>query len=196
MTPVSLVGLGPSSHGRKWLRKGWETWGMATDPWAPNYDLIFKMHDSFEWEPYELSVRRLNEMGRPICLQREIPGITKGFRYPLEDVIGIGRDYFGSSLAYMLGLAILQNRPRIALMGFEMQGQDGYAHQRNNAEYWIGLAEGRGLEIEVSEGSKLLKLWDSGFDEPGEQSARNLYGLNGRYGYLKEKTNGSNNPDR
>jgi hypothetical protein len=168
---------------------------MATDPWAPNYDLIFEVHDSFEWSPFELSPKRLNEMGRPICLQEEIPEVTKGFRYPLEEVIAIGRDYFGSSLAYMLGLAILQGRPKIALMGFEMQGQDGYAHQRHNAEYWIGVAEGRGIEISVEEGSKLLKLWDSGFDEPGEESARNLYGLNGRYGYLKEKGDGCHSPD-
>lgn len=196
MKPVCLVGLGPSSHGKKWQREDWEVWGMATDPWAPNYDLIFEVHDPFEWYPYELSEKRLNEMGRPICMQTASPEVSKSFTYPLEDVIEIGRDYFGSSLAYMLGLAILQNRPRIRTMGFEMQGQDGYAHQRHNAEYWIGVANGRGIPVEVEEGTKLLKLWDSGFNEPGEENARNLYGLNGRYGYLKEKVNGRDSTDR
>ena len=194
MKPVNLVGLGPSSHGRKWTRDGWETWGMATDPWAPHYDLIFEVHDTYEWSPFELSVRRLNEMGKPVCLQKHDPNVIRGFEYPLEDVARIGRDYFGSSLAYMLGLAIFQERPKIALMGFEMQGQDGYAHQRHNAEYWIGVAEGRGIEVETQEGTKLLRLWDSGFDEPGEMNARNLYGVGGRYGYLKEKPHGRHGP--
>jgi hypothetical protein len=169
---------------------------MATNPWAPHFDIVFEIHDPWEWYPFELDSRRLNEMGVPIMLQKEIPEITRGQRYPLEDVISIGRDYFGSSLAYMMGLAILQNRPKIACMGYDMGGQDGYAHQRCNAEYWIGVAEGKGIEVEILDGSRLMKLWDSGTDEPGEQSAKRLYGLNGRYGYLKEAKNGSDSSNR
>lgn len=159
---------------------------MATDPWAPHFNLIFEIHAPFEWNPFELGPKRFREMGGNFILQEADPEVPGSISYPLDEVTGLGRDYFGSSLAFMLGYAVLQNRPKIHVMGFEMQGQDGYAHQRHNAEYWIGVAEGRGISVEISEGSKLLRLWDSGFDEPGETSARDLYGLNGRYGYLKE----------
>jgi hypothetical protein len=168
---------------------------MATNPWAPHFDLVFEIHDPWEWYPFELDARRLNEMGVPIMLQKKDPKIVRGQEYPLEEVISIGRDYFGSSLAYMMGLAILQKRPKIACMGYDMGGQDGYAHQRCNAEYWIGIAEGKGIEVEILDGSRLLRLWDSGTEEPGEQSAKRLYGLNGRYGYLKETEDGSCSTD-
>lgn len=160
---------------------------MATDPWCPHYNLIFEIHDPFEWNPYELGPKRFREMGGDFIFQTADPEVPNSITYPLEEVAALGRDYFGSSLAYMLGYAVFQKRPEIHIMGFEMQGQDGYAHQRHNSEYWIGVAEGRGIPVETSEGSKLLRLWDSGFNEPGEQKARELYGVNGRYGYLKEK---------
>lgn len=186
MNPVCLVGLGTSAGDAPWDRDGWDMWTMATNPWTPHSDLIFEIHDPWEWYPYELDARRLNEMGSPVMLQYAMPEVHRGIVYPLGEVIAVGRDYFGSSLAYMLGLAVLEGRPKIALMGYDMGGQDGYAHQRCNAEYWLGVAEGRGIGIEILPGSRLLRLWDSGTDEPGERDAKRLYGLNGRYGYLAE----------
>lgn len=165
MRPVCLIGLGQTAWTSEWRREGWDWWGLALDPHAPEFDLCFELHDFDELEASDIGAQRLREIDTPIYLQKAHPDVPNSMTYPLEDVARIGRDYFGSTIAYMLGKAILEQRPKIALFGFDMWKKDGYSHQRPNVEYWLGVAEAKGIEIELPEKSALLKLWTLGEDE-------------------------------
>ncbi|KKK61087.1 hypothetical protein LCGC14_3017830, partial [marine sediment metagenome] len=83
--------------------------------------------------------------------------------YPLDEVKAITGDYFGSSIAYMLALAIWQRRERVDLWGVDLS-EDIYDHHRPNLEYLIGFARGRGMTVNVPPGSRLLSFDSSKFE--------------------------------
>jgi hypothetical protein len=74
--------------------------------------------------------------------------------------------YFTSSFAYMMGVAMLEgyekDKPdvkpfeRIEIYGFEMADDLEYVKQKSCAEFWIGFAMGRGVDIYTPENCQLL----------------------------------------
>ena len=58
-------------------------------------------------------------------------------------------DYLESSFAYMLAVAILKQPEVINVYGIRMAADEEYAYQRANAEYLIGYARGKGIEVNV-----------------------------------------------
>ena len=83
-----------------------------------------------------------------------IPGAVD---YPLNEIIReLGRDYFGSSIAYMIALAIFERANHISIWGVQL-ADPVYDHQRPNLEWMIGFAEARGMVVEIVPPSQLLK---------------------------------------
>ena len=150
---MNIVGLGPSHDNVPWEEK---TWGLPWDAWAPRYDLLFEMHDRILFESRgKKYMDRLRESDVPIVMQKKHEDIPKSISYPLDTVNSIVGDYYGSSVAYMVALAIMRKEDRIILYGVDLS--DDYDHQRPNLEYLIGFARGKGIEVEVPEESLLLK---------------------------------------
>lgn len=83
-------------------------------------------------------------------------------RYPFEEVSATVGDYFNSSIAYLLALAIHEGADRIGLWGVDMLDAEEYGYQRPNCEYLIGFARGRGIDVVVHETSPLCKFNGSG----------------------------------
>lgn len=82
----------------------------------------------------------------------------KGHAYPLARVRALrGRNYFCSSVAYMIAHAILLQPDEIGVWGVDLAEDGEYAHQRPNAEWWLAFAEGRGIKITIPRESALLK---------------------------------------
>lgn len=169
--PVAIVGLGRDSHDKAPFHDdAWEVWGL---PWDDQYwaycDVLFEMHgrnlflhpDADRNPSYLVE---LQDAFQPIYMQEEHEDIPNSIAYPFEDV---ARDvcpaflhdpeYFGSSPAYMIALAIHQRRPKIGVWGVEVS-DDIHDHQRPNLEYLLGVAVGRGIEIEVHGETQLFKL--------------------------------------
>lgn len=78
--------------------------------------------------------------------------------------------YWASSIGFMLGMAIMEGRDQagrvidesqavswIGLYGIDLASHTEYVDQRPNAEYFIGLAQGLGIEVVIAPGSALLK---------------------------------------
>jgi hypothetical protein len=83
----------------------------------------------------------------------DVPGSVK---YPIDQAIKyLGEKYFTSSFAYMLVLAVMMGFKRIECYGFDMGSGTEYHYQRPNAEYLIGWARGRGIEVYIPEQSPL-----------------------------------------
>lgn len=81
--------------------------------------------------------------------------------------------YFTSSAPYMVALAIHEGYERIEVYGFEMSSQEEYGYQKPCFEFWLGMAMGKGLEVYIPPGCRLL----------GETTK--LYGYDKIPGYTK-----------
>lgn len=82
----------------------------------------------------------------------------KARAYPLARVRALrGRNYFCSSIAYMIAHAILLEPEEIGLWGVDLAEDGEYVTQRPNVEWWLGFAEGRGIKVTVAKESALLK---------------------------------------
>lgn len=112
---------------------------------------------------------------KPIFMRELFADIPAGERYPLEWMserffTRFGqRPYFTSSIGYMLAMAIADGRDEqfrpvndeavswVGLYGIDLASDTEYGEQRPNAEYFIGLARGLGIQVEIAEGSALLR---------------------------------------
>jgi hypothetical protein len=84
----------------------------------------------------------------PIYMQERYPEIRQSVRYPLEMVRqqwpGVP---FGSTTAFMIALALLEGVTHIGLWGTDYSHGSEYDEQRANAEMWVGIAMGHGVQI-------------------------------------------------
>ena len=112
---------------------------------------------------------------RPIFMRELFADIPAGVRLPLEWLSDrfFGRfgqrPYFTSTIGYMLAMAIAEGRDEhfnpiddtavewIGLYGIDLASDVEYTDQRPNTEYFIGLARGLGIQVEIAEGSALLR---------------------------------------
>ena len=114
---------------------------------------------------------------KPIYLQYWNPEIPSSVGYPIQEVSinafsGFRRGeskvkYFTSTLAYMMGIALLEGFERIEIYGFELSDDIEYVKQKACAEFWIGLAMGRGVEVYTPTNSQILYSALYGGDEQG-----------------------------
>ena len=83
------------------------------------------------------------------------------------DAIGLaGQRYFTNSVSWMIAHCIWEHvnagtdqgrGGEIALFGIDMAQTTEYGSQRPSCEYWLGIAEGLGIKVTVSERADLLK---------------------------------------
>lgn len=158
-----------------------EAWGLPWSPLSHRYSVWFELHDRSLWERRgEAYVQSLRDSEVPIYMQRVEPDIPMSREYPLHEVVEcIGADYFNSSIAYMVGLAILQGRD-VELWGVDCHVYEEWAFERPCNEYLIGVARGKGLKVWVHPNSSLLRFTPDILYMNERQYYR------GRYGWLKE----------
>jgi len=65
-------------------------------------------------------------------------------------------DYFASSFAYMVALALSEGFTTIGLFGVSLGWGRERLVERGNLEYWLGLAMGLGVEVVLGPGCRLL----------------------------------------
>ena len=193
MKQVAIVGLSPSTHDdAPYVDPAWETWGLPWDNGKfPYFDRLFDVHPlecikeaipSF-YQPCYLE--RLRELDAPLYMQKSYKEIPNAIAYPLSEVSALVGDYYNSTIAYMLGLAIYEEYEKIALWGVDLIGQGGWGHadeymdERPNVEYLLGFARGKGIDVWTPESCPLLKF--AGRFPLGKVIPH--YGK--RYGYLK-----------
>lgn len=168
---ISIIGLSPST---RHLVPDSEIWALPWDrEYAPRASRLFEMHDRGLLEQPE-SLRPLSyfkdlaEMPQPIYMQRHWEDIPTSVPFPLDEVersvfSGFPRarwssqkDWYNSSPAYMIALAIHEGVESIGLYGIDVLDDSEYAYETPCLEYLIGLAIGRGIEVVIPEGPTAL----------------------------------------
>ncbi|MGE5404617.1 MAG: hypothetical protein ACM3PP_06725 [Candidatus Saccharibacteria bacterium] len=112
----------------------------------------------------------LRALTMPVYMQERFEDIPASVKYPLEEIIAhFNRQYFKSTLDYMLALALYEGFEEIHIYGVDMAAGSEYSHQKPSLEYWIGRAEGMGVKVVLPAGSDLLKAYFRyGYDEEKE----------------------------
>ena len=160
---VAICGFATNTlHLVPWNDPTFELWGMNQG--AMNFqrkaDRWFEMHLP-EYTPDIRDpeyLKFLQNAGVPIYMIEAYEDYPTSVRYPIEAAINyLGRDYFMSSVAFMATLAAMEGFQEIHLYGINLAIGDEYFYEKPNAEWVIGVLQGRGIKVVVPIASSLLK---------------------------------------
>lgn len=163
---IAFLGGAKSIKYAPWHDLSWELWSHAScrhlckrDP-----DALFDLHppELFRdpkmktWDPKYLAWLRVNHI--PIYMQEAYEDIPAAIQYPFATMITeFPRGYMTNHVAYMTALALMEGARQIAVYGCDYDTGSEYGPQRGSAEYWLGLAEGRGVIVTIAPECSLLK---------------------------------------
>jgi hypothetical protein len=139
--------------------------------WIPRWDVFFEIHpkerlqikdEHSEWLKAQPGPN--TEGYKPIYMQEHYDEVPASVKFPKDEIntwlakeFDAPPDYYTSSIAQMLALAMFQGYKSIGLYGIDMLNDDEYYYQRSGLEFIIGLAKGRGIKIDIPKESALLK---------------------------------------
>jgi hypothetical protein len=171
---INIIGSGAWCYGPE---EGEICWGFNTQINSKHFNVLFDMHDVAAklgrpgTDLWSMTNHEYLELvsAMEICEQHDIPVFTLGaiegtsyMAYPIEEIrkeFSLGSftgDYFTAGFSYALALAIYQRATEIDIWG--CTGDDEYEDQRPSAEFWLGVAVGRGIPIAIRDKSQLLKI--------------------------------------
>lgn len=159
---IALVGTAPTVHFTPWDDPSWEIWAHASaKDMVVRVDRYFDLHpqkfwtQKKKWDPGYLTWLTRNPI--PILMQKRYPEIPASVKYPKERVLSEFRPYFTSQAAWMIALALTEGVTHLGFFGVHYASDSEYACQRPGCEYWMGQAEGRGVQLVIPVGNPLLR---------------------------------------
>jgi hypothetical protein len=185
----AICGFASSSrHRMPVLDPAWEIWCLnQLYRHIPRADREFDIHDKWEEGNVEGTdhPRWLKQFPGPIYMVNPPEDIPTGVRYPIERMVEKFGDYYTSTVAAMLALAIdeidravevrareipattawdgyaicraLYSEYTIGIFGIDLVVGTEYFHQKACVEYYIGQACGRGIEVFLPPETALCK---------------------------------------
>lgn len=158
---VAILGMAPGWKDAESLDSAWDIWGLNDGyrvwcpvedaPLAKRFTRWFELHGN---TPLTRARRQpehwdaLAALQIPVYTLYDLPGLTTMRRFPIEDVAAI-RDYFSCTFCYQIGLALLEGATHIHLYGVPLTGAREALVERPCTEWWLGYAEGKGVEVKV-----------------------------------------------
>jgi len=177
-----------------------EYWGCNSVYKAREVDRLFIMHDLYvtQFNRDNDLIKNINEKNFPVYTLGGYEKIKNNVLYPMEEVIEEFKiAYFLTNIAYMLALAILQKPKHILLFGVDLDWGTQVEYLREekaNVEYWIGVVTGKGIEMQITQESTLLKRKGRGnfygmiVRKDDSKSANHSVVLEPQYEWGKEKS--------
>lgn len=144
-------------------------WIPRADLWAEIHHREMFLRDQVR-EPSTTYLDWLRRCPVPILMCDRQPDIPMSVRYPLERACKVGRDYFTSTPAFLVAWALLQpDIEEIGLWGIDLIVGREYDYEKPCLEYWLGVAEARGVTVTLPSASAVLKqLYRYGYQDPPE----------------------------
>ncbi len=150
---INIVGSGNGME----LAPDNNCWGINSVIFYRDVDLHFDMHVKLAMTSDQKKRRNkiiavAAEKGIPVMSCHAIKW-THYIRYPIEKVVSeFNTGYFSNGVCYMIAYAILQGVKELHFYGVnhtrvDMLGE--YALQKPGVDYWLGVADGRGVKCEI-----------------------------------------------
>jgi hypothetical protein len=156
-------------------------------------DRWFDIHRNWEEDNVEGTdhPKWLKECGIPIYMVKRDHEIPTSIRFPIERMIASASDYFTSTVAYMLALAISEGFSKIHLYGIDLVVGTEYEVQKSCVEFWLGMAHGKGIDLNIPQSCALLtQTHRYGYEkQPGTGPMPNIEELTLRITALREAKN-------
>ena len=128
---------------------------------SPNYHSQEYMDTHIAWLKQEHDF--------PIYMLEAYPEYPSSVRYPIEEMLPMSsKKRFACTFHYMIAMAIAEGYEQIYIYGFDMATNTEYSYQVPGSNFWIGYAEGKGIEIIAAPESLIIhdrKLY--GFENEG-----------------------------
>lgn len=160
-TKVAIVGFAASSKDlAPFNDPTWSIWGLnQLYRHIPRADRWFEIHANWNEHVVEGTDHQkwLAEAPIPIYMVDRIPGIPNSVRFPIERAMQGHLDYFTSTVAFMIALAIQEGFKEIGLWGIDLIVGDEYFYQKPCAEFWIGVAHGKNITVTLPHTTALCK---------------------------------------
>lgn len=96
----------------------------------------------------------------PIYMQQRFDEVPASIKYPKGRILqefSYCRPYFTNHVAWMIALALTEGVSEIGLFGINYQSNSEYVSQRGCCEYWLGIAQAKGVRVVLPEQCTLLK---------------------------------------
>ncbi len=113
-------------------------------------DRVFELHAPKSYE-------RLKQVSVPIVLACPHPDFPDAIILPKEELLAEYGQYFHSSIAWMMGMALREGVDSLALLGVHMMLKTEYGAQRDDIFYFIGIAKARGINVFIPPDSHLVR---------------------------------------
>lgn len=118
------------------------------------FDRYFNIHPKGELDKI---MPWLEGVKVPSYLIEPLPNVPLSTEYPISTVHKPYRQFLTSSIAEMLAMAIQEKYNPIYIVGVDMDKGSEYMTQNAGMAYWIGIADGAGIEIILPQGCPLVK---------------------------------------
>lgn len=167
---VAIVGFSPSTvSDAPYADEAWEIWGMnQLYRYLPRLTRWFEIHADYlsDAVPDTDYLHWLRTCPVPIYMCTRDPTIPSLIEYPRAEMVKyFGRDFFTSTVSYMLALALYEGFEEIGLWGIDMVADEEFGYQRDGCSWLLGIAEGRGVTLTLPPESALLKSpWRYGYE--------------------------------
>jgi len=128
--------------------------------WAPRADAVFQMHDKVIWSnPRNRNdpkhYKWLTNGETPVIfMQKQYPEVPKSEKYPLDKILhltNLSSKFLTSSIAFAMALAVQREYKTIEIYGVAMETDTEYKYQRDGVAYWLGVADGKGIDVRFME---------------------------------------------
>lgn len=151
-----LGGAAGSLRCAPWQDPSWEFWAHASVANAIPHLRADRLFDPHPKHVFTMARKNgfkdyfafLKTCPTPIYMQERYEDIPMSVRYPLEMVRqqwpGVP---IGSTTALMVALALIEGVTHLGLFGIDYQHDSEYEEQRPNAELWVGIALGLGVQV-------------------------------------------------
>jgi hypothetical protein len=172
---VCIVGCADSKNMAPFLDPSYEIWGVnnlfVTQLPNARYDRWFEIHNieyngknwsrreslDFRGQTVDDYVKSLARLPFPVFMQKEWSQIPNAVEYPLKEILDTFGDYFTNTISWEIALAIYLGFEEIKIVGVDMAVGTEYMHQRPSCEFFLGVAAGKGIVIDIPDEADLLK---------------------------------------
>lgn len=166
---LAIVGAEPLTRDNApWDDQEYEIWVFnewATQEWCKRFDAVLQMHTK---DVYQNVYNKRSpgywdwlksKRGKPVYMQDVDPDVPDSKKYPLDKVLtllenvktkGVKPKPLNSTVAYAISLGILQDYNVIDIYGVEMSNSSEYHSQQPLFAFWVGLAAGKGIQLNVN----------------------------------------------
>lgn len=155
---VALLGCANDTLVHAPFNEDWEIWASGQhQPDVKRWDVWWEIHNIDQLgKNFDFHRKWLSEQTKPVVVSREHPLVPSGVVLDFKPFVDeFGKEFFTSTVSWMLVKAITEKYDEIGLYGVEMATDGEYAYQRAGLKHFQWVAEQRGIKVTIPSNSRL-----------------------------------------